>query len=503
MTRDRVKINSKKVAVYIPLTLSGALILILSLFPKPVQSQTTDPEAKIFVGSQQNVGYTVSIDGSQSTGRNPMGDDGDIFGIKTYTWDFGDGSEIQSGDYLNTISHIYDQPGMYTIDLTVTDYFGNSVFTSTEINVGTLPKITVSGNSDSAIQTAIDSLNDQPGIVFLPPGDYDIHNTIRIPTGVILEGAGLDQTRLIHRSDGHMLTISGDHVRITGVEFEGPVDYQAIYCGGKKNVYIDHCDMHGFKYANAITNDCSATFEYNHIHDNPVAGYGYGIMVTSGAYAMIRNNEFSNNRHSVAAGGKSDEPGWNTGYDFIHNHIEKDDNTARDVALDAHAGTQGRIRISDNVIEYIRYGIGLRDGWGEIRRNIFRNVSSYILKFDEPVYSNGNWVEGGGVNNFHIDHNIILNSGRHWRILYATENIYLNCRKIDDLIPYESNTEWNDCGPDLNQDGVTDEQDVYLCEQVILGFEQNPRILNLADVNQDHQVDTLDLQYIINNLTDP
>jgi parallel beta-helix repeat protein len=394
---------------------------------------------------------------------------------------------------------VYEIPGTYTISLTVTDYFGEIAHTSTTLTVGTLPKVTVTGNTDSAIQTAIDSLNDQPGIVFLPAGDYDILNTIKVPAGVILEGAGLDRTRLIHRSDNDMLSISGDNVRITGLEFEGPVDYYAIRCGGKKNLYVDHCDMHGFKYANAVTYYCSATFEHNNIHDNPVSGYGYGIMVTSGAYAMVRNNAFSNNRHSIASGGKGAEPGWNTGYDFIHNHIEKDDNTAKDVAVDGHAGIQGRIRISDNVLENITYGIGLRDGWGEIRRNTFRNISGYILKLDEPTYS-GTWIPGGGIHNFHIDNNTIIKCNKHWRILYAIENVYLNCRKIDDIIPYEGNTEWNDCQPDLNQDGLLNEVDAQLCVNVILGTETDPDIVVRADVNADALINSLDVQEIVKRI---
>jgi parallel beta-helix repeat protein len=489
----------------VPLTaiiISCLLLVVVGLSSESAQSQAQTPEAVIHAGSQQNVGYTISIDCSQSTGRNPMGVEGDIFGIKTYTWDFGDGSEEQSGDYFNTITHVYDAPGAYTIHLEITDYFGESAEATTTITVGTLPVAMVSGNNDAAIRSAIDSLHGQPGIVSLPPGEYAISNPFTLHSGMILEGAGPDQTRLINASGGYILTVSGDNVRITGLEFEGPIDHHAIYNGGYKNLYVDHCDMHGFKYANAITNFASATFEHNDIHDNPVSGYGYGIMVTSGAYVMVRNNEFSNNRHSIASGGKGAEPGWNTGYDFIHNHIEKDDNTARDVAIDGHAGIHGRIRISDNLLENISYGIGLRDGWGEIRRNTFRNISSYILKLDEPTYS-GTWIPGGGISNFYIDNNTIINCGTHWRILYAIENVYLNCRKIDHLIPYQGNTSWNDCGPvvtcdgDLNEDGQVNNQDVQLLVDAIL--EGNPNGL-CADLNDDRFVDAIDLQDLINQI---
>jgi hypothetical protein len=50
---------------------------------------------------------------------------------------------------------------------------------------------------------------------------------------------------------------------------------------------------------------------------------------------------------------------------------------------------------------------------------------------------------------------------------------------------------------DLNEDGIVNNLDVELCAQVILGSEQNPRILNRADINQDGNVDALDIQQII------
>lgn len=57
-------------------------------------------------------GQTVKFDGSRSS---------DNFGIKEYSWDFGDGS---TGDG-KTASHIYSSAGTYTVTLTVTDESGN------------------------------------------------------------------------------------------------------------------------------------------------------------------------------------------------------------------------------------------------------------------------------------------------------------------------------------------------------------------------------------------
>ena len=88
--------------------------------------------ATIYVGAQQQAGYAVYMDGSQSIGRNPNGLD-DIFGIREYSWDFGDGSEEEFGEFLNTASHVYNSPGSYTIKLTVVDYTGETAETTAVI----------------------------------------------------------------------------------------------------------------------------------------------------------------------------------------------------------------------------------------------------------------------------------------------------------------------------------------------------------------------------------
>ncbi len=75
----------------------------------------------------------------------------------------------------------------------------------------------------------------------------------------------------------------------------------------------------------------------------------------------------------------------------------------------------------------------------------FRNVIGYTLKYDVPVYSNGVMIPGAGLHDFNIDHNIMIGSDAQWRILAGRGNIYLNCRNIDDMIPYTGNAKWNDC----------------------------------------------------------
>lgn len=52
------------------------------------------------------------------------------------------------------------------------------------------------GLSDyAAFQNALSALNGQPGIIYFPAGNYNFSNTLNIPSGVILKGAGSDSTK--------------------------------------------------------------------------------------------------------------------------------------------------------------------------------------------------------------------------------------------------------------------------------------------------------------------
>jgi PKD repeat protein len=71
------------------------------------------------------IGEEITFDASKST---------DNIGIKSYTWDFGDGT---SGEGV-TVKHAYDKPGIYTVKLSVADFAGNVGTAEIEITVGGL-----------------------------------------------------------------------------------------------------------------------------------------------------------------------------------------------------------------------------------------------------------------------------------------------------------------------------------------------------------------------------
>jgi PKD repeat protein len=59
----------------------------------------------------------------------------------TYSWDFGDGSVVESGDD-ETVDHTFDVAGTYTVSATVTDSTGRTVSDSILITVEAPPPLT-------------------------------------------------------------------------------------------------------------------------------------------------------------------------------------------------------------------------------------------------------------------------------------------------------------------------------------------------------------------------
>jgi PKD repeat protein len=96
---------------------------------------------------------TVTVDNfapSVSAGSDASGQPGDILtftgqaidtgmhDILTYAWDFGDGSPIQTGVDLTTVTHAYEAEGVYTVTLTVTDNDGGIGFDTATATITTI-----------------------------------------------------------------------------------------------------------------------------------------------------------------------------------------------------------------------------------------------------------------------------------------------------------------------------------------------------------------------------
>jgi parallel beta-helix repeat protein len=84
---------------------------------------TTKPTANAGQDKTVNVGTTVTFDGGDST---------DDVGIVSYEWDFGDGTNGTG----KTTTHVYTNPGTYTVTLTVKDAESNSASHQMTVTVG-------------------------------------------------------------------------------------------------------------------------------------------------------------------------------------------------------------------------------------------------------------------------------------------------------------------------------------------------------------------------------
>ena len=135
-----------------------------------------------------------------------------------------------------------------------------------------------------------------------------------------------------HRGNRHLFEIRGDNVIFSGFRLEGPHPDQIVK--GDENTEqgiriqpfgdlgpirrIEICNMQIFHWSGAAielrdnneraergylsnTNEGAVHIKNNFIHSNRHgAGFGYGVNVGRGAYALIERNVFDENRHAIA-----------------------------------------------------------------------------------------------------------------------------------------------------------------------------------------------------------
>jgi len=100
-------------------------------------------------GSDQTVdeGAIASFDGSAST---------DNVGIDSYEWDFGDGTTSTG----QSVDHVYDDPGSYTVELTVTDAAGHATTDTMSVIVADITDPTaVAGSNRTVVEGVEFSVN--------------------------------------------------------------------------------------------------------------------------------------------------------------------------------------------------------------------------------------------------------------------------------------------------------------------------------------------------------
>jgi PKD repeat protein len=120
------------------LFLAGLLALTLAgCLPIPVID--IDPAALV-------VGESFTVDGSGTVVSNvPAGTV-----VASYAWDFGDGEKGQGAQ----VDHVYDEPGKYTITLTVTDSAGRVAEAEQPVTVKPASRVATEASTTSTTGTA-------------------------------------------------------------------------------------------------------------------------------------------------------------------------------------------------------------------------------------------------------------------------------------------------------------------------------------------------------------
>ncbi|MBM4018845.1 MAG: hypothetical protein FJ288_11035 [Planctomycetes bacterium] len=260
-------------------------------------------------------------------------------------------------------------------------------------------RVAVDGRTAAAVQAACNRAA-QEGVsaVFIPAGEYVFGAEVRVPAALTILGEGAGSLCRAAKKDACLFRADGDRIRFTRLKLQGadtsPAadnDTHGIVVAGRKDVRVDHCELLGFSRAADFSAEAAAQVDHCFIHDNTRDGLGYGAAVYSGAYVLVADNEFSQNRHSLASNGALD---WSsparlgkyvhkpevrkTHWEFIHNRVAGDDRTrSRLCAVDTHPGMDGTFVVEGNLFENLRHGVGIRDGAGIIRANLFRNLWGY------------------------------------------------------------------------------------------------------------------------------
>ena len=263
-------------------------------------------------------------------------------------------------------------------------------------------RITVQGHNAEAVQEGCErAVKEGIDVVFLPAGQYVFEGEVRVPGGITLVGEGSQTPIRTGQKNTCLFRVDGDLVRFTRLKLIGADtspnadnDTCGISASGKENIRVDHCELFGFRYAMSFVDEAAAQVDHCLIHHNLRAGQGYGVLVMSGAYLLISDNEFGQNRHSLATNGALDWsspkrlgkyihiPGVRkTHWEFIRNRVGSNDKALYEhSAVDTHPGMDGTFVVQGNVFENLRHGIGIWDGSGLISHNVFRNLRT-VTKF--------------------------------------------------------------------------------------------------------------------------
>jgi len=311
-------------------------------------------------------------------------------------------------------------------------------------------------------------------LVVFPAGDYRLDHPVLVPASLTLLGHG-SETRLI-APDFHsiMLRPVGSHVRFTRMRFEGPCTGRdmtnaaiAIHSTHQNSIRIDHVEMYGFSQA-CFCWGGSVQVDHTLIHDCPRDRLGYGVCIMEGAHVLVADSDLSQCRHHLASNGALD---WQsparvghfthkpnvrpTRWELVHSHIHDDDRTQfRFCAVDTHPGMDGTFLVEANLFENLNHGVGIRDGSGVIRNNLFRNFSGPLAVGVRLFFTTHNYTP---VENAY-PHDVLIHDNRFENVpnpclIEHGRNIVVDGRRADPGIAKDRKSV-DAAAPDAIQPGI-------------------------------------------------
>lgn len=219
------------------------------------------------------------------------------------------------------------------------------------------------------------------------------------------------------RGNSPLFVIRGDNVIVSGFRLEGPTTDIAQGDIKEKGIVISpvagadpirnieisnmeifHWSGLGVQVADNVelaergrlfnTNPNAVRIRNNFFHHNRHgAGYGYGVVVSAGAYALIERNVFDENRHAIAGGSRHDDALDYSGY------------TARDNLILPGGGKHCS-----------EHWIWTLTGW---RLNCWQTHQIDMHGDGNEWYSNHNWLCGTAGETILIERNTILYTSGH------------------------------------------------------------------------------------------
>lgn len=252
-------------------------------------------------------------------------------------------------------------------------------------------RITVSGFTPAAITAAISqAVTAGIPVVYLPPGTYVMTAPVTVPGGLTILGAGSGTVLKSPTLSTQIFNAGGDRVRFTRLKLSGfstawtdaaGNDSRGIQNLGKQEMRVDHCELSGFSIAMFYQQQATGRVDHCKIHHNPVIGQGYGVMVRSGSYVLVSDNELGDNRVCLVSG---DVSGYRaTHWEFVRNHVKNEAPSSwQHGACDTHSYFLGTFLAEGNAFDgEVSCGVECAAGSGLIRGNQFTNMPRAVWMY--------------------------------------------------------------------------------------------------------------------------